>query len=218
MNDEEHEQEVRTGEPSTSNRVIPLQPSHTQPLARVLSRAFHHEPYFSYMVPDDNERRSILPRFLRSILDVSHSYGESYTTPAVEGGAVWIRPDQIATFQRSLWARLRAANFTLSRTSLMRGIRLSTRLEQVRRQLLRIPHWYLVALGLDPAHEPSLIRPALLRPILSRADFDGYHCYLETLQERNLSFYEEQGFRIEGCGQISQSGPRFWSMIRAPRR
>jgi hypothetical protein len=100
----------------------------------------------------------------------------------------------------------------------MRCIRLSKRLDHVRRLLAGIPHWYLVALGLDPAHERSLIRPALLQPVLSRADFDSSYCYLETLQEGSLSFYEEQGFRIEGCGQISESGPGFWSMIRAPRR
>jgi len=41
---------------------------------------------------------------------------------------------------------------------------------------------------------------------------------VETLEERSLSFYEAQGFRIEGCGRITESGPRFWAMIRAPHR
>jgi hypothetical protein len=118
MNGEEYEQEVpRSGEPSPSNRVIPLQPSHTQALVKVLSRAFHHEPYFTYMLPDDNERRCVLPGFLSSIIDVSHLYGEGYTTTAVEGGAVWVRPDQISAFHKRLRARLRATNLTLSRTS-----------------------------------------------------------------------------------------------------
>jgi hypothetical protein len=219
MNNERYEQAVpRQGEPNLPDRVISLESSHTAALASALSRAFHDEPYFKYMVPDENERRSVLPGFLNSIIDVSHSHGETYTTPAVKGGAVWIRPDQTSTFQRSVWARLCTTNFTLSPTSLRRCIRLSTRLEQVRRQLTRSPHWYLLALGLDPAYERSLIRPALLQPVLARADSDGTCCYLETLQERRLSFYEGQGFRIEGCGRISQDGPRFWSMIRVPHR
>src|SRR5262245_50474294 len=97
MSDEEHEKEVpRPGEPSPSNRVIPLKLSHTQALVNVLSRAFHHEPYFTYMVPDDNERLAVLPGFLSSIIDVIHLHGEGYTTPAVGGAAVWIRPDQIS--------------------------------------------------------------------------------------------------------------------------
>jgi hypothetical protein len=200
-----------------SSRVIPLKASHTQALAGVLSRAFYEEPYFTYMVPDENERRSVLPGFLNAILDVSRLDGESYTTPDVEGGAVWISPDHTSTFERSVRARLRSTNFTLSTPSFRRCVRLSTRLEQVREQLSRSPHWYLIALGLDPTNERASIRPALLQPVLSRADAEGSYCYLETLQERSLSFYDAQGFRIEGCGRITQSGPRFWAMIRAPQ-
>jgi hypothetical protein len=170
------------------------------------------------MVPDDSERRSVLPRFLKAIIDISRVHGESYTTADIEGGAVWIKSDQAQTLHRRVWARLRETNFTLSETSLRRCIRFRTRLEHVRRLLARRPHWYLIALGLDPARERSSIRKALLRPVLYQADVDGYYCYLEILQKKSLSFYKEQGFCIEGCGQISQSGPAFWSMIRAPRR
>jgi hypothetical protein len=200
------------------DRVIPLKVSHTQALVRVLSRAFHEEPYFTYMVPDENERREVLPGFLSALLDLSHHHGESYTTPDVEGGAVWIRPDHAAAFHRSVSARLRSANFRLSTASLRRCVRLNTRLEQVRQLLAKGPHWHLIALGLDAANEGDPVRPALLQPVLSRADSDGSYCYLETLQERSLSFYEAQGFRIEGSGRITRSGPRFWAMIRAPKR
>jgi hypothetical protein len=201
-----------------SSQVIQLHASHTQSLVGVLSRSLFDEPYFSYMVPDENERRSVLPTFLNSVIGASHAHGESYTTPAFEGGAVWIRPDHAATFQQSVRTSLRETNFTLSRSSLRRSIRLSTQLETVRQELARFPYWHLIALGLDPANERLISRDALLQPVLARADSDGDYCYLETLQERSLSFYRQQGFRIEGCGRISESGPRFWAMIRAPER
>ena len=219
MNDQETDQDtLRRGGPNSSSRVIPLNGGHTHALANVLSRALFNDPCFTYMVPDDNERRSVLPAFLNSVIGAGHSHGECYTTPAFEGGAVGIRSDHAATFQRSVWTRLSATNFTLSRSSLRRSIRLSTRLEQVRQELVRIPHWHLIALGLDPQNERFLSGSGLLQPVLSRADSDGFCCYLETFQERSLSFYKEQGFRIEGCGRISESGPRFWAMIRAPHR
>lgn len=200
------------------SQVIPLKESQAEILAGVLSRAFHEEPYFTYMVPDEAERRSVLPRLLASVIEVSRPIGESYTTPNVEGGAVWIRPEHSLMFPRLLETRLRSMNLGLTAFAAERCLILNERLGQVRRQLARKPHWYLVALGLDPLNEKRAIRNALLEPVLSRADSEGSYCYLETLQHQSLRFYEEHGFRIEGCGQISETGPAFWAMIRAPRR
>jgi hypothetical protein len=198
------------------DEVIRLEASQTRTLADVLSRAFYAEPRFTYMVPDEAERRSILPRLLTSVIEVSQLHGESYTTPALEGGSVWIRPDHASVFQRVVWARLQSMDLTFSVSSFRRSLRLSTRLEQVRRQLARIPHWYLVAFGLEPGKTREAIRDALIQPGLSRADSEQTHCYVETLQERDLAFYGEHGFRIEGSGRISPTGPKFWAMIRGP--
>jgi hypothetical protein len=52
--------------------------------------------------------------------------------------------------------------------------------------------------------------------VMARADLDRLPCYIETFNEKDLSFYENLGFRVEGAGEI-RGGPSFWAMIRAPR-
>jgi len=34
---------------------------------------------------------------------------------------------------------------------------------------------------------------------------------------RNLTFYERQGFEIQGNGRIPHEGPTYWTMIRQPQ-
>ena len=56
-----------------------------------------------------------------------------------------------------------------------------------------------------------------IEPILERADSSGLPCYLETFNDKNLSFYKDEGFRIAAAGNIPHGGLDFWAMIREPR-
>jgi hypothetical protein len=194
--------------------VIRLDTSHTKALADVLCRAFYAEPLFTYMVPDEKARRALLPWFLSAAIRASHFCGENYTTPDLAGGALWIRPSCTFSIRRIVQRRLQSVPFKLGTGSWRRWLRLGARLEEVRQGIAKTPHWYLLALGVEPSKRQEAICEALIRPVLSRADCEGIPCYLETFQERHLSFYEAQGFRIEGGGRIAESGPEFWAMMR----
>lgn len=198
--------------------VIPLEKSRAEPLANVLSRVFCGEPPFTYLIPDAEERRAVLPGLLGSAIRASQLYGETYTTPAVEGGSLWIGPDRNLTIERILRTASSPGRFKMSWSSLKRCLTLGTRMDKIRRRLARHPHWYLVALGVESSRRESAVREALIEPVLARADSDGLPCYVETFHEPNLPFYKEQGFRIEGSGRIPGCGLEFWAMIRAPRR
>jgi len=187
-------------------------------LAAVLSRAFHNEPNFAYITPDERARRAVLPWFFHSAIRVSQLYGEIYTTETLDGGALWISPGRVLTFVRMLGAGMLAMPFKLGWKGFSRSVNLGTRVQEVHRRLARRPHWYLMALGVEPSKQGQGIGGALIEPILSRADADGLPCYLETFHERNLPFYEKLGFRIEGGGHVPGGGPNFWAMMRTPTR
>jgi len=201
---------------SHSHAVVGLDISQTTRLAHVLSRAFHEEPQFTYMLPDENERHAALPWILTSVIRASYLNGEGYTTADIEGGALWIGPGRTFAFHQLLIAEAQSLPLELDTESFERCVKLSTHLTRARQQLARTPHWYLIALGVEPSRRGSGICEALIQPVLSRADDDGVGCYVEAFHERHLPFYEEHGFRIEGSGSVCRNGPAFWAMTRLP--
>ena len=141
---------------------------------------------------------------------------DGFITPSAHGGAIWIHPGATPEFQNMLRGELRRIPVKLQTADLRRGARLGVCLERIRERFAGKPHWYLLTLGVD-RYEADTIAPALIAPVVSRADSEGVSCYLETFQEMDLPFYEEHGFQIEGSGHIAGSGPNFWIMMRAPR-
>lgn len=58
------------------------------------------------------------------------------------------------------------------------------------------PHWYLMALGVDPVHQGAGHGSALVRSGVDKADRDNTPVYLETEKGPNTSFYEKLGFEV----------------------
>jgi GNAT superfamily N-acetyltransferase len=200
------------------NRVVRLETPQAGFLETVLSRAFHSEPNFTYIAPDERTRRAVLSWFFRSAIRAGQLYGEIYTTKAAEGGALWISPGRTLTFGRMLRTGMLPMPFKLDWGSFRRSMNLGRRVREVHHRFAGKPHWYLMALGVDPSKQGDGIGRALLEPVMSKADAEGLPCYLETFHERNLPFYEKLGFRIEGGGRVPEGGPNFWAMMRVPGR
>jgi len=199
------------------NGAIRMPVSQAQCLESVLSRAFQNDPGATYVLPDEAARRGVLPWFFRSVaIRASQFCGEIYTTKHVDGGALWICPGRMSVFAQIARAEMQATPFNLEPSSFRRWTSLRTHLEGVHQQLAEGPHWYLLALGVEPSKEVKGISGVLIEPVLSRADSDGLPCYVETFDETLLPFYEEWGFQIAGAGQIPKGGPNFWALVRAP--
>jgi hypothetical protein len=73
-----------------------------------------------------------------------------------------------------------------------------------------------MALGTEPFKTESAIRQNLMAPVFATADWDLEPCYVETFNEKDLSFYKRCGFQIAGAGEIPNGGPSFWTLIRPP--
>ncbi len=196
--------------------IIRLDFSQVEFLVTTLSDAFYNEPQFRYLFPDQEMGRKVLSWFFRFIGRSGQVSGEIYTTRNIEGGAVWISRGDAFPFERLIRKGIRATPFKLG-SSFRRCINLSTRLQTVHQRLAMGPHWHLMAVGLKPSKLGNSIASALLQLLLSQADSDGLPCYLETFQERDIPFYEDFGFRVEGAGIIPGGELSFWAMMRLPQ-
>jgi hypothetical protein len=198
--------------------VTHLQVSHTEALATLLSRSFQNEPNFVYIMPDEQARRIVLRWFFQMVaIPASRIFGEVCTTNQIDGASLWIRGGSGFPFERMIRNAMRGMPLKLDQASLRRWINLAARVGKARHRLVRGPHWYLLALRVETSIDRCTVSELLTGPLLSRADSDRIPCYVEIFDERDLSFYEDLGFRVEGAGGILQGGPSFWAMIRAPK-
>lgn len=69
-------------------------------------------------------------------------------------------------------------------------------IDSMHMRLAPFRHWYLCVLGVDPQFQGKGYAGKLLRTKLARIAEEGMPCFLETMTEKNVSFYEHLGFRL----------------------
>ena len=188
-------------------------------LTGALSRAFFNDPFYLHALPEDPVRRKMMPWLIEFSLRYNLRHGEVFSTPAADGAAIWMPPGSptfhlAGIFRTGMLARL--LRFDWLRLARLARLGLST--ERAHRAVMPAPHWYLVLLGVDPRRQGQGLGGRLLQPVLARADAGGLPCYLETEKPENVGFYQRFGFEVRLSGELPDRGPRFWAMVRPPRR
>jgi ribosomal protein S18 acetylase RimI-like enzyme len=81
-----------------------------------------------------------------------------------------------------------------------------------RQEPLGVPrdHWYLSMIGVAPDWRRRGLGSAVMRPVLDAARGRNESVYLETLAERNVRFYESNGFDQIERGVEPSSGLPYW--------
>ena len=198
--------------------TIDLDPGKREDAVQVLSRAFFDDPLVEYITPDADKRRATLPWFFGIATKYGEKYGgTSHTTPdAVQGAALWLPPGEtIAPPTRMIRVGLLKAPFKLGLSSFMRFMSVTNKLEHLHKRDVPPDHWYLWVLGVDPERQGQGVGGSLIAPTLERADRERLPCYLETMKERNVTFYKKHGFDVLVDDTVKE-GPRYWTMRREP--
>jgi len=186
--------------------------------AEALARAFQSDPMMTYITPDDTRRASVLSWFFNTGIRYGQSYGEVYTTEPADGTAIWLSPGNTTmTLWRMLRTGMLAAPLKFGLAGFGRFMNIMDYAEKAHKQAAPGLHWYLLGLGVEPSRQGQGLGGALIQPILARADTEGLPCYLETVNEKNLPFYQKHGFKVAVEGQVPRGGPYLWAMVRAPR-
>jgi ribosomal protein S18 acetylase RimI-like enzyme len=185
-------------------------------LALALASAFQDDPVITWVFPDEQRRRAVLPAFMEFRLRrLAFPHDQVWMTGDGAAAAAWFPPP--GRGQESRWRRLRLlpplVGFLGLRTaSVLGGL---NRMEE--RHPHDPPHWYLFILGAEQAAQGQGLGSALLADVLARVDADGMPAYLESSNERNLALYGRQGFEVTS-EVVIPGGPRVWPMWREARR
>jgi GNAT superfamily N-acetyltransferase len=204
---------------TTEAEVVQLSRTQVRHAGEVLARAFHEDPIWLWVQPDESRRARLLLWFMEAWVRYCHKHGEvQLTAGKVEGVAVWIPPGK---FPLSVVGIILAgwilAPLKFGPAAFGRFTSGMNYLERLHKRDVPPRHWYLATLGVDPPRQGQGVGGALIQPVLARADADGLSCYLETEREINVTFYKRHGFEVVVEVDLPRGGPHIWTMRREPR-
>jgi GNAT superfamily N-acetyltransferase len=178
--------------------------------AAVLADAFHDDPVFRYLFPDDADR----PRLSQAMFAMlgQHVFiplGESLVFG--ESAAYWEPPG--AQAENAFWADhgeafVAALEGQVERVAALGAVTAEHHPSD--------PCWYLSLLGVRPAATGRGLGGRLLAHKLEQIDAVGGATYLEATSPRNRALYERHGFvLLEEFAP--EGGPTMFAMWREPR-
>lgn len=200
----------------TEAGLIKLDESQIDRGAELLARTFQHDPMMQYLVSDQTRMLDKPLRFYRASIRMGLLYGEVYTTPSLDGIAIWVSPGNTDfNFGQLARSGFLTAMLSIGVKPLARFIAAANFVQRLEKQAITGPRWLLVFVGVEPSQQGKGIGNILLKPIMDRADKESLPCYLESTNERNLTFYKRLGFKVAAHGQIPNGGPQMWVMVKA---
>jgi GNAT superfamily N-acetyltransferase len=184
-------------------------------VSNMLSRAFHQDPNYCYMMPNDRKRLEQNRWWMKIMLSYGVLFGEVYVTEANDGAVIWLGPKSpyVDSF-RICRLGLALYPFIIGLSNFLRMLKVMGIWEQLHKREA-VNHMYLMVIGVEPGRQGKGMGSALLEPVLSRADRDKLPCYLETATSEDVRFYEKNGFKVVKHDKVKK-GPEFWTMRREP--
>lgn len=206
--------------PTSSPTVSPVRLARTHEidaLAQTLSHAFHDDPLTNFILPSGRTHRAASLRYHRLLLSqLSNDLELTYTTPELEGVAVWLPPGKQKLSLRRQAVLVPRFTLAIGPLRIPRGLRLIAHMDALHARFAPEPHYTLSVLGVVPEKRGRGLANALLAPLLARVDDERRSIYLETAKAENVGFYERHGFVLREETSDAEF-PTLWSMTRAPR-
>jgi GNAT superfamily N-acetyltransferase len=200
----------------TPHEPILLNGAQAKAGAHLLARAFQDDPLMVYVLPDAQRRKRLLPILFGVVVRYCLRYGAVYTTPGLEGVICCLPPGQTTTIGRLALISLSDPPLQLGLNGLWRFLRASSASDRAHKQAAPRAHWYIWALGVDPARQGHGYGGELVRTVLWQAKAQGKPCYLDTENPRNELFYGQFGFRQVSETPIAGSDARLYAMLWKP--
>ncbi|HUC04318.1 MAG TPA: GNAT family N-acetyltransferase [Acidimicrobiales bacterium] len=184
-----------------------------------LVRAFWDYEETVHLLPSARRRRRVLPRYLLSDLCDARRAGQLWVVAEgsdILGAAAWLAP---GAYPVSPWRQVaQGAHLAPALPWGLGTLREAWRGRDVNRRHHAgfRPHYWLMALGVEPRRQGEGLGSSLLAPVLELADESATGCFLFTARPANTAWYERFGFRVQAEYRPTPTWPTVWSMWRDP--
>lgn len=183
-------------------------------LTAAMARAFDDDPIANWFAAQDKRRARRIYDFMDVAYKITGRHDQIYTTDEIQGGAYWAPPGKwkMGILQQLMLMPAMLRTCTARRVPAIMG-----GLNAIEKKHPHDPHWYLLALGVEPDLQGRSIGTQLMRPVLEICDRDRVPAYLESSKERNVPLYERNGFKVTERFEVPNGGPPIWLMWRDPQ-
>ena len=189
--------------------VKSAQTSQNKRCIAALVTAFTTDPFIRWMLPEPSQYLFYFPEILRYFAGNAFDNDSAYCSEDFRAAALWlppgIEPDEEAlakVMQQAVAPEQLDDVFTV--------------LEQVGMLHPQEEHYYLPAIGVDPACQGRGYGSALLSHSLEVCDANHVAAYLESTNPLNIPLYQRFGFEIVGDIRSGDS-PALVPMLRSAR-
>lgn len=183
-----------------------------------LVHAFYDDDLVCYMFPNERFRKEFLPWVYERWLLLLMNFNSVFVDEEVRGVAGCIPPSLYPRIPfhylvragflriipkllfRNFWRPLRAYRDNVSRV----------------RTEVKEPSWILDILGVHPDAQGRGIGSALVQHLISCANRDKVPAYVITHKEKNIIFYEKNGFKLLNKQYALPGGPPTCSLMYKP--
>lgn len=177
-----------------------------------LTASFHDDPMMVWAYPDPTIRPRRLAALWRFTAELIYLPGGASTTlPDHAAAALWRAPgDDRAD---AVWEEHGERFAVEIEGDLERLGALAAQFDEYRPD---VDHWYLLAIGVEPAAQGRGLGSRLLAQTLGDIDRRGDVAHLEATSRRSRVLYERFGFEVVAELSVDDSPP-VWPMWRAAR-
>ena len=175
-----------------------------------LAAAFYDDPVLTWLCPDDERRRNVLPGWFDVITRSLSHHRAIHLSADDAGAAVWVPPGVPMVEDDE------AFGGGMVNVSPVDAERFGTLIGKAEAVHPEEPHWYLFLVGVVPDRQGQGLGSALIREVLDRCDRDGTPAYLESTRPENRRLYRRHGFEVTG-EIVLPDGPTPATMWREPR-
>ena len=184
------------------------------PASQTLARAFHDDPLICFLLPDVASRPQKMPELFRLLFKLGLLHGCCDVTSDYGAVALWRPPGK---WEIPWWEYILNAGDFLGLFGFSGAGRVTQIMDFIERRHPHEPHYYLQAIGTDPAKQGKGYGGVVMRRHLAVADAAGLPAYLESSKEVNIPIYQSFGFEATGELNLPLGGPTIWPMWRKAR-
>jgi len=164
-------------------------------VVEILARSFDDNKSVNYLIPQDAKRIQRIKELIAYSFEICRLWGKVVISENRKSCALVIFPDRKQASVRSL---LLMGGLILRSIGLRNIGKALGRESQVHAHHPAMPIYHLWFLGVLPDHQGKGYGSQLLDELLADAHGMNRPIYLETSTQRNIPWYEKQGFSIYG--------------------
>jgi len=178
--------------------------------AATLGRAFLDDPLISFLLKNETTREANMPRLFKLLFKLGLPHGACDVTSGYEAVALWRPPNE---WEIPWWQYIVNGAEFLGIFGFGGAGHVTWVMDIIEKRHPHQPHWYLQAIGTDPAKQGKGFGGVVMRRQLAIADAAGMPAYLESSKGINIPIYKSFGFEVTGEIKLP-NGPTLWPMWR----